>query len=174
MGLDAKTAARYLAVFEQMFLLRRLSPWAANRPARVVNSPKLHFVDAGLLASLTGVGEAAVAADRTRFGAVLEAWVAGELLKQLGWGDDGVELHHYRDKDQAEVDFLLESPDGRLLGIEVRTSATVATSDFAGLRKLAALAGKAWRAGYLLYDGPETLPMGPGMWAVPLAGLALG
>ena len=49
-GLDDKTTAKYVGVFEQMFLLRRVEAWAKNRMKRVVKTPKLQFIDSGLLA----------------------------------------------------------------------------------------------------------------------------
>jgi predicted AAA+ superfamily ATPase len=172
-GIDAKTASKYLGIFEQMFLLTRVAPWFANRLARVVKTPKLHFIDSGLLASLAALGETRLVGERTRFGPLLETWVYSELLKQANCTDDGVQIFHYRDKDQVEVDFVLESAAGGIAGVEVKAAATVQAADFGGLRKLTTLAGKRWLGGIVLYDGTETLPMGQRLWAVPLAGLML-
>jgi predicted AAA+ superfamily ATPase len=172
-GLDAKTAGRYLAVFEQMFLLRRVEPWSVNRLARIVKTPKLHFIDSGLLCSLTGLSGTTVREERDRFGHALESYVFGELLKQASWSDERYELFTYRDKDQVEVDFVIEDPGGHAVGVEVKAAATVGRDDLAGLRKLAALSGDAFRAGVVLYDGIETLPLGPALWAVPLSTLWL-
>lgn len=66
-GLDSKTAAKYLAIFERMFLLRRVAPWSADRLARIVKTPKAHSLDSGLLSSLTGLTDAVVASDRIRW-----------------------------------------------------------------------------------------------------------
>ena len=80
-GLDHKTAARYIGVFEQMYLLRRIEVWARNRLNRVVKTPKVHFLDSGLLSTLADVTRAVAVGDRGRFGNVLETFVFGELLK---------------------------------------------------------------------------------------------
>ena len=172
-GLDNKTAGKYVAVFEQMFLLRRVAPWSANRLARIVKSPKVQFLDSGLLASLLGLGEASVAANRTAFGPLLESYVFGELLKLASWSDGGFTVLTYRDLLQVEVDFVLEDSGGHVAGVEVKAAASVRPADFSGLRKLASLAGRKWKCGLVLYDGVETLPMGPGLWAVPLSTLWL-
>ena len=58
-----------------------------------------------------------------------------------------------------------------LVGVEVKAAATVKKSDLRGLKKLAGLAGSRFRMGVLLYDGDETMPLGHGIWAAPLAGL---
>lgn len=79
-GLDHKTAASYVALFEQMYLLRRVDVWARNRLSRVLKTPKLQFIDSGLLAILMGQTPAAIIQDRTRFGALLETFIFAELL----------------------------------------------------------------------------------------------
>ncbi|MFO0152949.1 MAG: ATP-binding protein, partial [Burkholderiales bacterium] len=80
-GLDGKTAARYMSVFEQMYLLKRVDPWAGNRLKRVVKAPKLQFLDSGLLAMLLNLTEEEIQKNRARFGHVLETFVYAELLK---------------------------------------------------------------------------------------------
>ncbi len=79
------------------------------------------------------------------------------------------QIYHYRDKDQVEVDFVLESSDRQLIGIEVKAAATVTRDDFRGLRKLQTLTGKRFISGIVLYDGEQVLTFGDGLWAIPLA-----
>ena len=170
-GLDGKTAARYAGVFETMYLLKRVDVWARNRLSRVVKTPKLQFIDAGLLAMLMNLGIEEVRRDRSRFGQVLETFVFGELLKHTTSADGDYQLLYYRDADKVEVDIVIENAAGQLVGVEVKASATVKASDLRGLRKLAALAGDQFKMGVLLYDGAETLPLGDGIWAAPLSSL---
>jgi predicted AAA+ superfamily ATPase len=170
-GLDGKTASRYISVFEQMYLLKRIDVWARNRLNRVIKTPKLQFIDSGLLATLLGLTAEEVQQDRTRFGSVLEAFVFGELLKHITTADSEYRLMYYRDPDKFEVDIVLESAAGNLLGVEVKATATVKEGDLRGLRKMAALAGKQFKIGLLLYDGTETLPLGDNIWATPLSTL---
>ena len=170
-GLDGKTAARYAGVFETMYLLKRVDVWARNRLSRVVKTPKLQFIDAGLLAMLMNLGIEEVRRDRSRFGQVLETFVFGELLKHTTSAEGDYQLLYYRDADKVEVDIVIENAAGQLVGVEVKASATVKASDLRGLRKLAALAGDQFKMGVLLYDGAETLPLGDGIWAAPLSSL---
>jgi predicted AAA+ superfamily ATPase len=170
-GLDGKTAARYAGVFETMYLLKRVDVWARNRLSRVVKTPKLQFIDAGLLAMLMNLGIEEVRRDRSRFGQVLETFVFGELLKHTTSAEGDYQLLYYRDADKVEVDIVIENAAGQLVGVEVKASATVKASDLRGLRKLAALAGDQFKMGVLLYDGAETLPLGDGVWAAPLSSL---
>ena len=170
-GLDGKTAARYAGVFETMYLLKRVDVWARNRLSRVVKTPELQFIDAGLLAMLINLGIEEVRRDRSRFGQVLETFVFGELLKHTTSAEGDYQLLYYRDADKVEVDIVIENAAGQLVGVEVKASATVKASDLRGLRKLAALAGDQFKMGVLLYDGAETLPLGDGIWAAPLSSL---
>lgn len=63
-GLDGKTASRYAGVFEQMYLLKRINVWARNRLNRVIKTPKLQFIDSGLLAALLDLGAEEVQQNR--------------------------------------------------------------------------------------------------------------
>lgn len=170
-GLDSKTAAKYVGVFEQMYLLRRVDVWAQNRLNRVVKSAKLQFIDSGLLAALLELTAEEAQQDRTRFGSVLESFVYGELLKATTTAEGGYSLMYYRDVDKVEVDVVIENAAGHLVGVEVKASATVKERDLRGLRKLSALAGDQFKMGILLYDGNETLPLGDNIWAAPIATL---
>lgn len=170
-GLDSKTANKYLAVFEQMFLLRRVEPWSINRLNRIVKTPKIQFIDSGLLSTLVDLTETSVSKDRPLFGRVLESFVYSELLKQTTWAERDYALYTYRDKDQVEVDFVIENSAAQVVGVEVKAAASVSAGDLAGLKKLAALAGDKFVAGIVLYDGKDTLPMGSNLWAVPISTL---
>jgi predicted AAA+ superfamily ATPase len=170
-GLDGKTAARYVSIFEQMYLLKRVEVWARNRLNRVVKTPKLQFIDAGLLATLVGLGNDEALQDRSRFGHVLETFVFGELLKHTTTSEGDYRLLYYRDTDQVEVDVVIENAAGQIMGVEVKASATVNAGDLRGLKKLASIAGAQFKMGVLLYDGTETLPLGDGLWAAPLSSL---
>jgi len=170
-GLDSKTAARYIGVFEQMYLLKRVEVWARNRLKRVVKTPKLQFIDAGLLATLLDLGPAEVQQDRSRFGNVLETFAYSELLKHITTATDDYRALYYRDVDLFEVDVVIENAAGQLIGVEIKASATVKAGDLHGLKKLASVAGGQFKMGVLLYDGAETLPLGDHLWAAPLSTL---
>ncbi|MCQ8897402.1 ATP-binding protein [Limnobacter humi] len=171
LGLDNKTASKYVGVFEQMYLLKRIEVWAHNRLNRVLKTAKLQFIDSGLLAMLQGLTANEVQQNRTRFGNVLESFVYGELLKATTTSEGVYSLMYYRDADQVEVDIVIENTVGDLVGVEVKASATVKDSDLRGLRKLSGLAGSKFKMGIVLYDGDDTLPLGNNLWAAPLATL---
>ncbi|WP_382204250.1 ATP-binding protein [Hydrogenophaga defluvii] len=171
LGLNGKTVDKYLGILEKLFLVQRLPAWSHNELSRLIKAPKLHFLDAGLQASMTRLSSDLVFNQRARWGATLETWVHAELRKALSLSADAWFLSHYRDKDQVEVDFVLESPLRQIMGIEVKAAATVQASDFKGLKKLQSLTGDAFTTGIVLYDGTQALSFGSGLWAVPLSAL---
>jgi uncharacterized protein len=168
LGLDDKTVRKYISVFEQLYLVHRIEPWFNHRLKRLVKTPKLHFLDSGLLAALLGVTSKGIVTQRSVFGPLLETFVFSETLKQTTWLDQACTLHHYRDKDLNEVDIVVEGEDGSVVGIEVKAAATVRAGDFKGLRKLAAASGDAFRLGIVLYDGESTVPFGDRLFAAPV------
>jgi len=168
-GLDDKTARRYIGLFENLFLVRRIEPWFRNPLKRLVKTPKLFVLDSGLLAALTGLTSDRIARDRSLFGALLETFVANEVFRLATWSDTQMTFYHYRDKDQDEVDIVLEDEVGDIIGLGVKASATIAAHDFKGLRKVAAATGNSFKAGYVFYDGDKILPFGERMAAIPLS-----
>lgn len=167
--LDDKTTKKYVAILEQLFLVRRLEPWFRNRLKRLVKTPKLHFLDSGLLAAILGITSEQIVKDRTLLGPLLEAFVFSEVLKQSDSMDATCTLFHYRDKDQDEVDIVIEHPTAGLVGIEIKAAATVNAGDFRGLRKLANVARDNLKLGVVLYDGESTVPFGNRIFAAPVS-----
>jgi Domain of unknown function (DUF4143) len=86
---------------------------------------------------------------------MIETFVLMELARQLTWCSERARLHHHRTKDRVEVDAVLETPDARVVAVEVKTGATVRTQDLAGLRHLAQRLGSRLAAGYVLYTGQQ-------------------
>ncbi len=102
---------------------------------------------------------------------MMENFALMEIARQLTWSEQRGRLYHYRTRDQVEVDAVIETPDGRIVGIEIKAGATVRSEDTSGLRHLANLAGDRFVAGLVLYTGQQTLPFGDRIRAVPLDAL---
>lgn len=168
LGVDAKTVDRWLTLLEHLFLVRRIRAWHRNDLKRLVKTPKLQFLDSGVLSALRRVGARAIARDRTKFGPLLESFVHAELVKAAGLSDDGLAVSHYRDKDGAEVDFVLERPDGLTVGIEVKSTATARPKDCHGLLRLKQACGSRFACGVLLHDGERVQEVAPQVFVMPL------
>ena len=166
--LSRPTIGDYAALLERLFLFERLLPWHSNRLRRLVKSPKLHFVDTGLATTLLGTSPAGLMADRSLLGQLLETFVYQELRRQAGWHDTPFGFFHFRDRDDYEVDIVIEQGPAAVAGVEVKAAATVRPSDFRGLRKLAATVGDRFAGGVVLYDGELTARFGDRLHAVPV------
>ncbi len=167
-GVDGKTVDRWLALFEHMFLVRRIFAWHRSGLKRLIKAPKLHFLDSGLLAALQRVSAATVAKDRQKLGPNLESFVYAELAKAATLSDEELTISHYRDKDQVEVDFVLERSPSAIVGIEVKASATVRPRDFKGLKRLREAVGDGFACGIILHDGERVQQAGSKLFAMPV------
>jgi len=168
-GLDDKATRKYVAILEQLFLVCRVEPWFRNQLKRLVKTPKLHFIDSGLLAVTVGATEERVAKDRSILGPLLETFLFSEVMKQASWLDETRSLHYYRDKDQDKVDIVVESESGAIVGLEIKAAATVNAGDFRGLRKLSEASGRYFKLGLVLYDSENTVPFGDNRFAAPIS-----
>jgi len=170
-ALDHKTVSRYLSVLEAMYLLRRVPPYFSNRLKRILKTPKVQFLDAGILSSLIGTNAERMKEDRTRFGPVLESFVYSELLKHAMVSEERYSIMHYRDRDKTEVDLVVERPNGEIVAVEVKAAATVRDADLRGLKRLHTGVGSQFRMGIVLYDGTDTVPVGDRLYAAPISSL---
>ncbi len=131
--LSRPTIRDYVTLLERVFLLEELPPWHSNRPSRLIKTPKLHLGDTGVACALLGLDADALWADRGALGQLRETFVFQELRRQASWHEDDIRFHHFRDKDGAEVDIVLERGAGQVAGVEVKASATVTKADFRAL-----------------------------------------
>jgi len=171
LGTPATTIRRHVELLEMLFLIRRVPAWSNNLLARTIKRPKIHIADTGLLAYLVGADERRIEGDLNLSGAFFETFVAMELHRQISWQDDRPELFHFRDRDQREVDIVIEHRDGSITAVEVKAAATVHQRDFRGLAHLRDKLGDRFKAGALLYTGAGTVAFGDRLAAVPVGGL---
>ena len=166
--LTRQTIHEYVSLLERVFLLERLPAWHTNRLSRLVKRPKLHVGDTGIACALLGLDAAALNSDRALLGAMLETFVFQELRRQASWRPLPMEFFHFRDRDDFEVDIVLEQGHTAVAGVEVKAAASVQESDLRGLRKLRAAAGTRFAAGVVLYDGGAVIRFEDNLWAVPM------
>lgn len=166
--LSRPTIRDYVTLLERVFLIDELPPWHSNRLSRLIKTPKLHVGDTGLACTLLGTDSAGLWQDRTLLGQLLETFVYQELRRHASWEEGDIRFSHYRDKDGAEVDIVLERGSGQIAGVEVKAAATVTAADFRGLRKLKEVAGRRFTAGVVLYDGETSAGFGDRMHAIPI------
>jgi len=138
-GVTGPTAREWISVLETSYLVIRLSPHHRNFGKRLVKTPKLYFLDVGLMAWLLGIRDARMLETHPARGALFETWVVSELLKRRYNDGQASDLYFWRDHIGHEVDVLLDAPEG-LRPVEIKSGSTVASDWFDGLRRWAALA----------------------------------
>jgi predicted AAA+ superfamily ATPase len=170
-GIPNSTLKRYLSLLQATFLFQPLPAWSSNLGKRLIKSAKIHLIDSGLTAHLTGTTSQSLGRDPVFYGHLLESFVVNELRKQLGWADRRVNIYHYRRTTGREVDILLEDAAGRLVGLEVKASATVVRKDFSGFDALSEDTGKRFLRGIVLYTGEQSVSFGENYMALPVSAL---
>ena len=129
------TGKHWLSILEASGIVHLVQPWHNNLTKRLVKTPKLYFHDTGLAAWLTQWSSPATLEAGAMSGAIFETWVVGEILKsRLNVGVQ-TPLHYFRNKDQREVDLLIEA-DGLLHPVEIKKSASPGRDALAGILSL--------------------------------------
>ena len=115
------TAKRWLGMLEKSEVIFYLHPYSNNLLKRVVKTPKLYFFDTGLVCYLTKYSNAEILQNSSINGAILENYIVAEIRKSYLNSGKEIYMYYYRDKDQAEIDLILEY-DGELHPIEIKKS----------------------------------------------------
>lgn len=163
LGLDVRTAGRYLDLLVDLLLVRRLPPWHANVGKRLVKSPKVYLRDSGLVHALLGIGSLDALLGHPVVGASFEGLVI-ENLAAAAWT---ATCSFYRTTGGAEIDLLLTWPDESLWAIEIKRSLApkaergfhAACEDLAPARR------------FVVYPGDDRFPAAHGVEVIGLAAL---
>jgi len=153
-GISHSTARQWLSVLEASLLVMLLRPHHANYSKRLVKSPKLYFLDTGLLCYLLRVARPEDLETHPAKGAIFETFVVSEFLKAFHNRAADPPLHFWRDRTGHEVDMLIDLPD-RIMPVEAKAGRTVASDAFVGLRYWLKLSGVIGGRGMLVYGGDE-------------------
>jgi len=153
--IPVRTLTPYLELLQTLYLTQHIPAWAINLAKRVVSKPKSSLLDTGLADRLVNVSTqgASPRANRDVAGGLLKGFVTGEICRQLTWSEENARLGHFRDQHAGEVDLVLETPDGRVAGIEVKSNAPPSAKDANGLAYLRDKLGKCFVAGLVLHTG---------------------
>lgn len=169
-----ETASNYVTLLEALHLVTLLPAWSTNITTRAKRRPKVVVVDTGLAADLSGLGEQAFGptADGTAAGALFETFVINEVFKQSTWSERSVDLSYFRDRDGAEVDLVVEDRrSGQVAGVEIKLTSTPTVKHARHLAMMRDRLGDRFTTGLVIHAGPQPLPLGDRLWAVPVASL---
>lgn len=168
--IPVRTLPPYLDLLETLYLIDRVPAWSTNLSKRVVDRPKVLLLDSGLAARLVNVSPTGAGpnANPDAAGAIIETFVISEIRRQLGWSQQPPRLFHYRDRDGAEVDLILETADGRIAAIEIKSAATLRGKDTRWITRLRDTVGARFAGGLILHTGPQAQLFGDRLAAVPI------
>ena len=156
-GLNCYSPISYLNLSYQTILLQ---PYYKNITGSVIKTPKLYWIDVGLLRQLGGMrGE--------HSGQIYETMVVGEIVKWIKTVQTNAEIYFYRTRSGMELDILLRTEAG-IIGIEIKSRKTYAQSDLRAMKDVAKGFGDEWRGGLLIYRGNSLKKIQePDIWAIP-------
>ncbi|MDO5066773.1 MAG: ATP-binding protein [Propionibacteriaceae bacterium] len=171
LGLTRATVGRYLELLESLFLLHRLPAWSRNLTSRQVKRSKCYPADPGLTTALSGLSAQQLLSPHgaDHLGPLVEHFVVTELIRQQGWASTPYELFHLRDRNGAEVDVVIETPQG-VIGVEVKAATTARPAHFKHLAELRDRIGSEFLAGIVLTLGDGQLA-GDRLAAMPVSSL---
>jgi len=155
-GIAQPTARRWLSVLEASFLVFLLRPHHRNFNKRLVKSPKLYFLDTGLLTYLLRIRSPGELRTHSARGAVFESFVVSELVKNALHQGQEPDLYFWRDSAGHEVDILMEQGD-EIVPIEIKSGATLANDFYTGLQYWRELAQMPTGPAALVYGGDPTV-----------------
>jgi len=158
-ALSAATARRYLEYLRLSYQVVLLPPYGRNLTSSTVKTPKLHWMDLGLLRQGTGMWGPLT-------GPMFETLVVSEARKWIDTLARDASLWFYRTRSGHEIDLLVTVPSG-VIGIEIKNRSQVGRRDASGLLRLAKALGPEWIGGLVVHRGEDLLPLDPGLWAVP-------
>lgn len=154
-GITHTTATRWISVLEASFIITLLRPHHQNFGKRLIKSPKLYFLDTGLLCYLLGIRSPKELHHRSERGAIFETFVVSELYKNLLHGGEQPRLHFWRTSSGHEIDLLIDRGD-RQIPVEIKSGQTITGSFFKELHYWQELTGSKDPAAYLVYGGTES------------------
>ena len=165
------TVRRYIKLLERLYVIKILQPFHLNVRHQLVKTPKIHFLDTGLLAFVASLNFDQLKRNRAKFGSFLENFVLTEILKLITSSSQRLNIYHFRNNSKFEVDIVLQDKNNMIAGIEVKTGITINFADFIGLRNLLKLHEGRFVFGVILYNGDRVQYYGNQLAAVPISAL---
>jgi len=171
-GVNARTATAYRSLLGRLLITDDLPAWTSNRIKRLTRSPKRYVIDPALMGAILRLDDDAVMRDGDLLGRLLDTFVASELRAELLMCKSKPRLFHLRhEQGRHEVDIVAELGGGRVIGIEVKASASVDSNDAKHLDWLQREIGERFIAGVVFHTGPRVYSLGDKILAVPICAL---
>ena len=166
-GVNETTVKAWLSILQTSGLIYLLQPYSGNMTNRVIKTPKLYFLDTGLVCYLTKWNTSETLEDGAFSGAILETYAVSEILKSYWHNGESPAIYFYRDKDKCEVDIILEE-NGKLYPLEVKQRSNPGVNDLKNFSVLSRF-NKEVAPGGVLCLAQSFLPLGEKDYVIPIS-----
>lgn len=153
-GISHTTARHWISILQAGFIIHLLPPHFVNFSKRLIKSPKLYFLDVGLLCYLLRIRTPADVTSHAMRGAIFETYAVAELYKAFVHRGEASPLFFWRDRTGHEVDVVIDTGK-KLIPIEIKSGETVNRTFFDGLHYFTSLGPPAAQTGALIHGGEE-------------------
>jgi len=159
-SVSVDTARRYFEYLRLSYQTLLLQPYHKNITSSVIKTPKLYWLDIGLLRQLSGFrGELS--------GEIYETMVVGEIIKWIKTTQKDAGLYFYRTRSGLELDILLQTENG-VIGMEIKARKQITPSDLKAMKEVALGLERSGGGGIVIYQGNSIKKIAePNIWAVP-------
>lgn len=167
LGVDSKTARRYLDILEDTFMIRQLQPFFGNVKKRLVKSPKVYIRDTGLLHAMLKI----YSYDDLSANPILGSSWEGFCLEQIiALKPRGYDAYFYRTQSAAaaEIDLVLTKGLNVEIAVEIKYSLTPKLTRSSTNAINEVLPKKTW----VVYPGEESYPIKKDVWTLPISQLS--
>ena len=151
-GISHTTARHWVSILQAGFIIQLLPPHHENFSKRIIKSPKIYFLDTGLLCYLLRIREPEDIPVHPMKGAIFENFVFSEIYKAFAHRGELPPLYFWRDRTGHEVDIVIDTGK-RLVPVEIKSAETIDSSFFYGLRYYISLGVPVSKTGVLVHGG---------------------
>lgn len=151
-GISHTNVRRWISVLESSFLVAFLRPHHRNFRKRLIKSPKLYFLDPGLLCYLLGIRSSEELSLHSMRGAVFESFIISESLKKRADAGKEADMYFWRDSAGHEIDMLVEDGE-RLIPVEIKSGETFSTDFLKGIQYWRKISDKPKTPAAVIYGG---------------------
>lgn len=155
LGVAHTTIKRWLSVLEASYVITLLEPYYNNFNKRLVKSPKVYFLDTGLLCNLLRIKKIEDLQFHSQIGGIFETFVVSEVIKSFYHHDQKPPLYFWQELNTREIDLMIDEGQSRLLPFEIKSSQTLSTKLFDNLNYWLNIEENPQTEGYLVYGGKE-------------------
>lgn len=154
-GITHNTVRAWIDILTQSFLVHTMAPYYRNFNKRMVKTPKLHFLDTGLVCSLLGIRTEEQLLQHPLRGPIFESCIITEIVKTRFNGGLRDPLYFWRDKSGHEVDCLIERGI-QMMAVEIKAGRTITQEMFGDLTYFSEISKQSARESFLVYGGEES------------------